>query len=85
MFKSFIPINLSLLSVPIHRSEAKEWVSRVREEAFLQKGGNSREKSEAALTQRVLGIQYNSSQRALKWGQPSDSILKAILNCVTPF
>jgi len=33
MFKSFIPINLSLLSVPIHRSEAKEWVSRVREEA----------------------------------------------------
>lgn len=52
--------------------------------SFLQKGGNSREKSEAALTQRVSGIQYNSSQRALKWGQPSDSVLKAILNCVTP-
>lgn len=30
MFKSFTPINLTLLSVPIHRSEAKEWISRVR-------------------------------------------------------
>lgn len=35
------------------------------------------------MDQHASGIQYNSSQKVLKWGQPSDLILKAILNCVT--
>lgn len=45
-----------------------------------------KKKNEAVLTDRMdqhaSGIQYNSFQKVLKWGQPSDLILKVILNCV---
>lgn len=35
------------------------------------------------MDQHASETQYNSFQKVVKWGQTSDLILKAILNCVT--
>ena len=97
MFKSFTPINLTLLRVCIHRSEAKEWISKGREKAqgmcltsavISPEWRNLQRRKQISsnrMDQCASGIQYNSSQKVLKWGRPSDLIWKATLNCVTLF
>lgn len=76
MLKNLTPINLTLLSMPCHRSEAKEWISRVKEQhlaslAISPEGKSLWREKQAALTDRTdrcaSGIQYNSSQKGLKW------------------